>query len=75
VSLKLYRPTPEGGLEPAPVEGQDYRRQLRSRRWNAAKFANPEVNTASKWITVLLVGLLAVGTFAVLVAFYWIGIW
>jgi hypothetical protein len=75
VSLKLYRPTPDGGLEPAPVEGQDYRRQLRSRRWNAATFANPEVNTASKWITVLIVGLLALGTFAVLVAGYYIGIW
>jgi hypothetical protein len=75
MSLKLYRPTPDGGLEPAQVEGGDYRRQLRSRRWNPARFANPEVQTASKWITVLLVALLAVGTFAVLVAGYFIGIW
>ena len=75
MSLKLYRPTPDGGLEPAPVEGQDYRRQLRSRRWNAAKFANPEVGTASKWITLLLIALLAIGSFLVLVAGYYIGIW
>jgi hypothetical protein len=75
VSLKLYRPTPEGGLEPAPVEGQDYRRQLRSRRWNSAKFANPEVQKASPWLTALLVGLLAVGTFAILVVGYFVGLW
>jgi hypothetical protein len=75
VSLKLYRPTPEGGLEPAPVEGEDYRRQLRSRRWNSARFANPEVHTASPWITALLVGLLAIGTFAILVAGYFVGLW
>jgi hypothetical protein len=75
VSLKLYRPTPDGGLEPAPVEGEDYRRQLRSRRWQPARFANPEVEKASPWITILLVGLLAVGTFAILVAAYLIGIW
>jgi hypothetical protein len=75
VSLKLYRPTPDGGLEPAPVEGQDYRRQLRSRRWNPAKFANPEVHTASKVMTAVLVGLLAIGTFAILVVGYVIGLW
>lgn len=75
MSLKLYRPTPDGGLEPAQVEGNDYRRQLRSRRWNPARFANPEVQKASPLITVLLVGLLAVATFVILVAGYLGGLW
>jgi hypothetical protein len=32
VSLKLYRPGPDG-LEPASVVTEDYRTRLRSRRW------------------------------------------
>ena len=75
MTLKLYRPTPEGGLEPVPVEGDDYRRGLRSRRWKSAHFANPEVHNASPWITIFLVGLLAVATFVILVAGYVIRIW
>jgi hypothetical protein len=75
VSLKLYRPTPDGGLEPAPVEGDDYRRTLRSRRWKPARFANPEVQTANPWLVVIGVGIFAAGTFIVLVLGYWFGVW
>ena len=42
MTMKLYRPTPDGGLEPAPVEAKDHRRRLRSRRWGAAELANPK---------------------------------
>ena len=75
MSLKLYRPNPEGGLEPAPVEAKDYRRQLRSRRWNAAALENPEVHTTNPWIGVLLIVLLAAATFGVLVVGYAVGFW
>ena len=44
MTMKLYRPTPDGGLEPAPVEAKDHRRRLRSRRWDAAELANPEAD-------------------------------
>jgi LPXTG-motif cell wall-anchored protein len=75
MSLKLYRPTPDGGLEPSPVEGRDYRTLLRSRRWKAAALANPDTQKSNPWIVVLGIALLAGGTFAVLVLGYWTGFW
>lgn len=75
MSMKLYRPTPDGGLEPAPVEARDYRRRLRSRRWDAAPLENPEVDTTSPTLTVVwIVALLAV-TFVVIVLGYATGFW
>ena len=50
MTMKLYRPTPDGGLEPAPVEAKDHRRKLRSRRWDAAELANPEADVTNPWI-------------------------
>ena len=52
MTMKLYRPTPDGGLEPAPVEQKDHRRKLRSRRWDAAELANPEADVTNPWIAV-----------------------
>lgn len=75
MSLKLYRPTPDGGMEPSPVEGGDYRRQLRSRRWKAAALGNPDSQRSNPWIVVLGIALLAGGTFAALVLGYWSGFW
>lgn len=75
MSLKLYRPTPDGGMEPAPVEGRDYRRQLRSRRWKPAALANPDSQRTNPWIAVFGIALIAGGTFAALVVGYWIGFW
>ena len=75
MSLKLYRPTPDGGLEPAPVEGVDYRRQLRSRRWNPARLANPDTQKSNPWIVVLGIVLLSIATFLLIVAGYATGFW
>lgn len=70
MSLKLYRPTPDGGMEPAPVEAKDYRRQLRSRRWKPAALANPDVHKTNPWLGwAVIVGLAAV-TFAIVVLGY-----
>jgi hypothetical protein len=73
--MKLYRPTPDGGLEPAPVEGHDYRRRLRSRRWDAAALENPEAGSTDPRIAVAaIVGLLIV-TFVALILGYATGFW
>lgn len=75
MTLKLYRPDPDGGLEPAPVTSEDYRKQLRSRRWDAAQLQNPEVEQTDPRIAVLFIALLAGLTFVVLIAGYGIGFW
>jgi hypothetical protein len=75
MTMKLYRPTPDGGLEPAPVEAKDHRRRLRSRRWDAAELANPEANMTDPRIAVAFIVGVAVLTFVVLVAGYAIGFW
>ena len=75
MTLKLYRPTPDGGMEPTPVETQDYRTQLRSRRWNAAPLANPDTPRTSPWIAVAAIGAVATLTFVALVVGYLIRLW
>lgn len=75
MSMKLYRPAPDGGLEPAPVEGRDYRGRLRSRRWDAAPLENPEVGAPSASITVALMVVLLGATFIVIVLGYASGFW
>jgi hypothetical protein len=75
MTMKLYRPTPDGGLEPAPVEAKDHRRRLRSRRWGAAELANPEVDTTNPWIAVAFIVGLAALTFGTLIVGAIIGLW
>ena len=75
MSLKLYRPDPDGGLEPAPAKTEDYRAQLRSRRWKSARLKNPEVEQTDPRIAVLFIGLLAGLTFVVLILGYGSGFW
>jgi hypothetical protein len=75
MTMKLYRPTPDGGLEPAPVEAKDHRRRLRSRRWDAAELANPEANVTNPWIAVAFIIGLLVLTFVVIVGGTAIGLW
>lgn len=74
MSLKLYRPGPEG-LEPTPVELRTWRSRLRSRRWKAAPLSNPEMEPTSARMAVLFWLVLAVLTFVVLLAGYGLGIW
>jgi len=74
MSLKLYRPGPDG-LEPNPVEVRTWRSQLRSRRWRPAPLANEELEPTSNRMAVLFwVGLAAL-TFVLLVVGYGIGFW
>lgn len=74
MSLKLYRPTPDG-LEPHPVEHKTWRSQLRSRRWKPAPLANTELRPTSNRVGVLMwVGLAAL-TFVIIVFGYGLGIW
>ena len=75
MSLKLYRPTPEGGLEPNPVEQRTWRTRLRSRRWNPAKLENPEMRPASTRAAVLFWAGLLTLTFVALVVGYGLNIW
>ncbi len=74
MSLKLYRPTP-GGLEPAPVEQRTWRSRLRSRRWKAAKLANPEMQPTSSRLAVVFWIVLAALTFAIIFVGYGVGLW
>jgi hypothetical protein len=75
MSLKLYRPTPDGQLEPNPVELRTWRSRLRSRRWNPAPLANPELKPTSARLGILFwVGLAAL-TFILLVLGYGTGFW
>ena len=75
MSLKLYRPDPDGGLEPAPVKTEDYRVQLRSRRWRAAQLKNPDVKQTDPRIAVLFVALLAGLTLVIMIVGYGSGFW
>ena len=65
--MTLYRPTTDGGLEPVPSDGGDYRDRLRSRRWDAAPLANPEVEQTDPRIAVAFIVGSSALTFVVLV--------
>ncbi len=75
MTMKLYRPTPDGGLEPVPVEAKDHRRRLRSRRWDAAELSNPEADLTNPWIAVAAIVVVAALTFVLLVGGTVIGLW
>jgi hypothetical protein len=73
--VTMYRPTADGGLEPVAGEVGDYRVRLRSRRWNAAPLANPEVESTDPRIAVAFIVALLVVTFILLVVGYTSGFW
>jgi hypothetical protein len=74
MSLKLYRPTNEG-LEPSPVEPEDWRDDLRSPRWKPARLANPEASAIGFGQGLLFFGGLAALTFVLVVLGYLSGFW
>jgi hypothetical protein len=74
MSLKLYRPSPDG-LEPSPVEQHTWRSRLGSRRWKPAALDNPEARPTSNSMAVLFWLALAVLTFVLLVFGYGLGVW
>jgi hypothetical protein len=82
MSLQLHRPDGKGGLEPRPVREQNWRRQLRSPRWGAARrdgqlpeLSNPEMNPTSTGMAVAFWIGLALLTFVLLVVGYGSGFW
>jgi hypothetical protein len=74
MTLQLHRPDGQGGIEAVPPTG-DYRKDLRSPRWNAARLANPEMNPTSRLRSALLWLVLAAATFVILLAGYGSGFW
>jgi hypothetical protein len=74
MSLKLYRPTPQG-LEPNPVEVRTWRSRLGSRRWKPAALDNPDQQATSSRMAVVFWLVLAVATFFLLLVGYGTGFW
>jgi len=82
MSLQLHRPDGKGGVEPRTVREPNWRRQLRSPRWGAARrdgqlpeLPNPEMNPTSTWVSVAFWLVLGVATFLILVLGYGTGFW
>jgi hypothetical protein len=82
MSLQLHRPDEHGVLKPEPGPAPDYREQLRSPRWGAARgggrmpaFRNPEMRPTSRVIAVGFWLGLAFATFALIVLGYGTGFW
>jgi cytochrome b561 len=73
MTLKMYRPGPEG-LEPNPVQVETWRSRLRSRRWKAAPLTNPEQQPTSTRLAVAFWLGLALLTFVVLIFGYLLNI-
>jgi hypothetical protein len=74
LSLKLYRPTPNG-LEPNPVEQRTWRSRLGSRRWHPAALENRDQAPTSSRMAVMFWLVLAVATFVLLLVGYGTGFW
>ena len=70
MTLQLNKPDGQGGLTPRKDSPKDWRTQLRSSRWNAARLANPEMNPTRPAVAVLFWVALAVLTFVLLALGY-----
>jgi hypothetical protein len=66
--------TPDANSAPAAGPA-DYRSTLRSRRWDAAPLANPEVERTDPRIAVAFIAAISVVTFVLLVLGYATGFW
>ena len=75
MTLKLHRPDADGKIAPSPATADDYRTQLRSRRWDAAPLPQNEVDLPDKRLAVLGLVLLGALTFMAVVVGYAIGLW
>jgi hypothetical protein len=82
MTLQLHRPDGQGGIEPRPVVDPNWRRQLRSPRWGAARkdgkmpgLKNPEMAPTRTGVAIAFWVALAALTFVLLVAGYGIGFW
>ena len=82
MSLQLNRPDEHGVLRPEPGPPPDYREQLRSPRWGAARrggempaMSNPEMRPTSRLVAVGFWLGLAFVTFALIFLGYGFGFW
>ena len=75
MTLQLHQPDGEGGLTPRTDTPRDWRTQLRSPRWHAARLANREMNPTRTPVSVLFWLALGALTFALLMAGYGSGFW
>jgi hypothetical protein len=82
MSLQLHRPDDRGVLTPEPGPAPDYRDQLRSPRWGAARrggrlpaLRNPEMRPTSRLVAVGFWLGLAVATFVAILLGYGSGFW
>jgi hypothetical protein len=66
----VAHPAATGELERSSSSSDDYRDELRSRRWNAAPLENPEVEKTDPRIAVLAIVAMSVVTLVVLVIGY-----
>lgn len=71
----LLEQTSAGSIPAVAPRSDDYRDQLRSRRWNAAPLRNPEVQKTDPRIAVAFVVILSAVTLVILVAGYASGFW
>ena len=74
MSLKLYRPGPNG-LEPNPAARKTWRSGLVSRRWRPAALENTELTQTSSRMAVLFWVVLATLTFVLVAVGYGTGFW
>jgi hypothetical protein len=82
MSLQLHRPDGKGAVEPRPVVDPNWRRQLHSPRWGAARkdgqlpeMPNPEMNPTSTVMSVLFWLGLGLLTFILLIVGYGSHFW
>jgi hypothetical protein len=78
MTLQLHRPDGQGGLAPTrPARGSrdDWRRGLRSARWQPARLSNPDVHPTSTPVAILFWVVLAVATFGLLIVGYGTHFW
>ncbi len=78
MTLQLHRPDGRGGLVPSPPStgrNEDWRKDLRSRRWRVARLANTEMNPTSTLVAVAFWLVLAGLTFGLLVWGYGSHFW
>lgn len=67
---KTLRPASTAGRKRSASSSDDYRDELRSRRWRAAPLENPEVEKTDPRIAVLAIVAMSVITLAVLIIGY-----
>jgi hypothetical protein len=82
MTLQLHRPDGEGGVEPRPVDEENWQDQLRSPRWGSGlrrgklpALKNSEMNPTSRFRSALFWLSLGAVTFVILVAGYGTGFW